>query len=54
MIRLFLGAAGLGLCFKLFLKSEDVLSQGLALLFIPIFAFYVYKAAEKIKEEDQK
>jgi hypothetical protein len=54
MIRLFLGSAGLGLAFKLFLKSDDTVSQGLALLFIPLFATYIYKAAEKIKKESEK
>ena len=54
MIRLFLGGAGLGLSFKLFLKADDVLTQGLALLFIPMFATYVYKAVEKIKQEQEK
>ena len=54
MIRLFLGGAGLGLCIKLFLKSDDVLSQMIALLFIPIFVVYVHKAIGKIKEEVKK
>lgn len=54
MIRLFLGSAGLGLALKLFLKSEDTVSQGIALLFVPIFVTYIYKAVEKIKKESQK
>jgi hypothetical protein len=54
MIRLFLGGAGLGLSFKLFLKADDTVTQGLALLFIPIFATYIYKAIEKIKQEQEK
>lgn len=54
MIRLFLGAAGLGLCFKLFIKSEDALSEMIAFLFMPIFITYIYKAVEKIKEDEHK
>jgi hypothetical protein len=54
MIRLFLGATGLVLCLRLIIKSDDALSQGLALLFVPIFVFYTHKAIEKIKEEDSK
>jgi hypothetical protein len=54
MIRLFLGGSGLILCLRLFLKSDDTLSQSLALLFIPIFTVYVFKAMEEIKEKDDK
>jgi hypothetical protein len=51
MIRLLLGGSGLVLCLKLFAKSDDVTSQLIAFLFLPIFAAYVYKAIEKNKEE---
>lgn len=54
MIRLFLGSAGLGLCFKLFLKSDDMLTQALSLMLVPIFSVYIFKAMEKIKQEDKK
>jgi hypothetical protein len=50
MIRLLLGGSGLVLCLKLFIKSDDVASQLIALLFLPIFVVYVYKAVEKNKE----
>jgi hypothetical protein len=51
MIRLLLGGSGLVLSLKLFVKSQDQASQLIALLFLPIFVFYVYKALEEIKEE---
>ena len=51
MIRLLMGGSGLVLSLKIFAKSDDPASQLLALLFLPIFATYTYKAIEKIKQE---
>ena len=51
MIRLLLGGSGFVLCLKLFVKSDDITSQLIAFLFLPIFAVYTHKAIEKIKEE---
>jgi ABC-type phosphate transport system permease subunit len=53
MIRLFLGGAGLGLCIKLFIKSDDFVSQTLALLFVPIFIVYIREAISKISSESE-
>lgn len=53
MIRLFLGGAGLGLCLKLFIKSDDFLTQTLALFLAPIFIIYLKASIDKIQSEDK-
>jgi hypothetical protein len=53
MIRLFLASAGLGLCFKMLLKADDVLTQSLMLLFMPIFIGYGYAAINKISQDKE-
>lgn len=51
MIRLLMGGSGIIVSLKIFVKSDDAASQLIALLFLPIFATYTYKAIEKIKQE---
>ena len=52
MARLFLGGTGLILCLKLFMKSDDFVSQTIGLLFVPIFFVYIKEVINKISSED--
>lgn len=53
MIRLFLGAAGLGLSLKMFIKADDFLTQTLMLFMMPMFFMYIKMAIDKINSEKE-